>query len=64
MLATGAEDGLMKLWDIRTQKNVETLKGHRGAVTGVQFGMNSNNLCSVSTDKTFKEWDCAQRGLI
>lgn len=63
MVATGAEDGLVKLWDIRTQKNVETLKGHRGAVTGVKFGLN-HNLCSVSGDRTFKQWDSAQRGLI
>lgn len=26
--------------------------------------MNSQNLCSVSADLTFKQWDCSQRGLI
>lgn len=64
LLATASEDCLIKLWDIRTPKVIETLKGHRGAVTGIKFGDNSNNLCSVSADKTFKQWDCAQRGLL
>lgn len=64
MLATSGEDGFIKLWDTRSSKLIDTLKGHRNTVNGIVFGRNSSNLCSVSSDRTFKEWDCAQRGLI
>jgi ribosomal RNA-processing protein 9 len=40
------------------------MKGHKNHVNGIKFGANSNNLCSVSSDLTFKQWDFAQRGLI
>ncbi len=40
------------------------MKGHRNTVNGLKFGLNSNNLCSVSADRTMKQWDAAQRGII
>lgn len=64
LLATAGEDGQVKLWDVRNNQLVDTLKGHRGCINGLKFGFNSSNLCSISSDKTLKEWDCTQRGLI
>lgn len=64
MLATSGEDAKIKLWDTRTGKLIETLSSHRGPVNGLKFGFNSNNLCSVSSDRTLKQWECAQRGII
>lgn len=43
---------------------IDTFKGHRGCINGVKFGSNSPNLCSISSDKTLKQWDSSQRGLI
>ncbi len=64
VLATAGDDCQIKLWDTRTCKLIDTLRGHKHAVNGVKFGVNSNNLCSVSSDLTFKQWDFSQRGLI
>lgn len=64
MIATAGEDGKIKLWDVRNNQLINTLKGHRNCVNGIKFGLNSNNLCSVSSDRTLKQWDCAQRGII
>lgn len=54
VLATAGEDSLIKLWDVRVKSNIGTLKGHRNAVYGVKFGIQSNILCSVSKDLTLK----------
>lgn len=64
MIATAGEDGKIKLWDVRSSELIDTLKGHRNVVNGIKFGLNSNNLCSVSCDRTVKQWDAAQRGII
>lgn len=64
MIATSGEDGKIKLWDVRSNNLIQTLSSHRGAVNGLKFGFNSNNLCSVSSDRTLKQWECAQRGII
>jgi WD40 repeat protein len=55
---------MIKLWDVRTNTLIDTLKGHKNSINGLKFGFNSNNLCSVSSDLTFKQWDFSQRGLI
>lgn len=64
MIATAGDDGKIKLWDVRTKAIISTMKGHRNTVNGIKFGFNSNNLCTVSADRTMKQWDCAQRGII
>ena len=55
---------MIKLWDLRNMELVGTLKSHKNAVNGLTFGGDSPNLCSVSSDRTFKQWDVAQRGII
>ena len=40
------------------------MRGHRNTVNGLKFGYNSNNLCSVSSDRTMKQWDCTKRGIM
>lgn len=54
ILATSGEDTLIKIWDIRQNSCIGTLKGHKSAVHGLKFGLNSNILCSVSKDLTLK----------
>lgn len=55
---------MIKLWDTRSLSLIDTMRGHKNSVNGLKFGFNSNNLCSVSSDLTLKQWDFAQRGLM
>ena len=64
VLATAGDDCQIKLWDTRSLQLIDTLRGHKNTINGIKFGINSNNLCSISADLTLKQWDFSQRGLI
>jgi pre-mRNA-processing factor 19 len=49
MMATGASNGVIKLWDIRQQNAVATLEGHKAPVTGLQFSEKAVHLASASS---------------
>ena len=57
LLATGSEDGTVKLWDTDSQQCVGTLVGHTNIVRSVAFHPTAPVLISGSTDKTLKVWD-------
>ena len=57
LLATGSEDGNVKLWDTDSQQCVGTLVGHTNIVRSVAFHPTAPVLISGSTDKTLKVWD-------
>jgi WD40 repeat protein/serine/threonine protein kinase len=59
-LAGGADDGQIKVWDLRTaSRDLFTCKGHEAEVTGVQFSGTGRLLVSSSADKTVRGWDAA-----
>lgn len=64
ILATSGTDTTVKLWDTLSNTLITTLKSHRSPVYAVKFGLNSNNLCSVSNDRTLKLWDAGERAYI
>src|SRR5262249_10215083 len=62
-VATGCVDaqkkplpGEIKVWDLATGKEVFTLKGHAGFVTGVAYSPDTHGRASGSTDHTVKAW--------
>ena len=57
LLASGSEDKTVKLWDVQTQREVATLKGHGDSVTSVAFAPDGRLLASGGEDKTVKLWD-------
>ena len=61
IIATGATDKKIKLWDIsngRGAKPLGELLGHKGAINVLQFSpVNDNILASGSSDKSIMIWD-------
>jgi ribosomal RNA-processing protein 9 len=57
IIASGGEDGLVRIWDARTGKQVDALRGHRGPVNALAFRSGTMQLFSGSEDRTVKIWD-------
>jgi WD40 repeat protein len=56
-LASGSDDGTVKLWDLATGQEVRALKGHAAGVLSVAFSQDGKRLASGSWDRTVKLWD-------
>ena len=63
MLASGSDDGTIKLWDVATKTNIATLEGHTQSVTSVSFSPDGTILASGSRDnnRPLKLWDVATK---
>lgn len=66
-LFTGATDGRIRLWDLRsrtaTQKATATFSGHVSVVRGLAVTADGRTLISGSRDRTVMLWDLASRHL-
>jgi WD40 repeat protein/energy-coupling factor transporter ATP-binding protein EcfA2 len=57
VMAAGAEDGIIRIWDVENAKLITELHGHAGAVFDVKFGTDSNVLLSAGADHTARLWN-------
>ncbi|KAL8151638.1 hypothetical protein V2J09_021446 [Rumex salicifolius] len=57
LLATGADDNKIKVWNVSSGFCFVTFPEHTNAVTGLHFLANNNCLLSASLDGTVRAWD-------
>ena len=55
-LATGSADWMCKVWNLRTGRSEQELRGHKGEVTHV-IAQGAHTLLTAATDGTAKLWD-------
>lgn len=56
-LASGNEDGQIRIWDLEKRKSIASLDSHVSVVRDLQFSSKANVLLSASRDKTAILWD-------
>lgn len=56
-LASGNEDGQIRIWDLEKRKSVASLDSHVSVVRDLKFSSKLNVLLSASRDKTAIIWD-------
>lgn len=65
LIASGAEDGLLRLWDLRTNKMLKEFSiDDQNVVNCVEFNPHSITLAYGANDKTIKHWDIERYSLI
>ena len=57
LVASGANDGTVRVWRAKSGEELVRLEGHDAAVTSLAFAASGSRVVSTSTDGTCKLWD-------
>ncbi|MYS20471.1 WD domain-containing protein, G-beta repeat-containing protein, partial [Streptomyces sp. DvalAA-14] len=58
-MATGGEDGTVRLWDTATGHTIATLTGRTGRVDAIAYSPDGHTLATCGQDGTVRLWDTA-----
>jgi len=58
-IASGAADGIVKVWDASRGQTSVTYRGHTAAINAVSWSPDSSQIASGGTDGTVQVWDAA-----
>jgi WD40 repeat protein len=56
-IISGGSDGIVRIWDVISGQELQTLPGHSGAVNSASFSPDEQAIASASSDGTVKIWD-------
>ncbi|HEV3204207.1 MAG TPA: WD40 repeat domain-containing protein [Gemmataceae bacterium] len=57
LLATGHDDGIVRMWDPKTRQPVRELPGHDLPISALSFSPEGKRLASASEDRIIRIWD-------
>jgi WD40 repeat protein len=57
LLATGGNDGQLRLWDVSTKPLSQSFKGHKDSINSVAFSSDGKFIATGSDDETARLWD-------